>query len=132
MTGGGTMASIRESVRESMRAGRRDFSLLAAAGVLALFGFAAAHTVFPNYHELQALEKRKSELQRQVDTAKGENARLKDEIEALDDPYYLAAEMVSRYRWRYPALPAPAPKDPATAKPGQPATQASPTPARRG
>lgn len=84
------MASMRESIRDSLRMQGRDYSLIAVAVMFAIFGLAMSNSVIPNYHEQHALEARKTELEKQVQAARDENARLEDEIEALDDPYYMA------------------------------------------
>ena len=84
------MSSVRESIRESLRMQGRDYSLIAVAAMFAIFGLAMSNSVIPNYHEQHALEARKAELEQQVRDARAENARLEDEIEALDDPYYMA------------------------------------------
>jgi hypothetical protein len=98
------MASARESLREGLRMGGRDYSLLAAAGMLVLFGLAVNNHIIPNFHEQQALEKRRNELQESVKQTRAEVERIKDEAEALDDPYYMAWYMVENYNWRYPPI----------------------------
>ncbi len=98
------MARRRTSLRESVRTAVHDYSLLLAAALLVLFGYALSQHVIPNYHELKELEHRRDELKRGVAAEKAENERLRDQISALDDPYYLAGELVTKYRWRYPPL----------------------------
>lgn len=93
--------SARQSIRDSMRFEGRDWSLLAAAGALALFGLAVNNSILPNYHEQQGAHRRLGELQRQHHAAAAESERLRDEILSLEDPYYLAEQMVTVYRWRY-------------------------------
>ncbi|MCB9933188.1 MAG: hypothetical protein H6841_07200 [Planctomycetes bacterium] len=88
------------SVRESLRMESRDYSLLAVAVMFVIFGLAVSNSVIPNYHEQQSLEKRKTELQRNVEAAKAENARIADEIEALDDPYYMADWLRTKLGYR--------------------------------
>ena len=68
----------------------RDYSLIAVAAMFVIFGLAFSNAVIPNYHEQQALEKRRVELKLQLETTKTANARIQDEIEALEDPYYMA------------------------------------------
>ncbi|MBX3474047.1 MAG: hypothetical protein KF754_06655 [Planctomycetes bacterium] len=98
----------RKSIRESLRMEGRDWSLLAAAAALVAFGLALNNSIIPNYHEHQAMLKRHTELKQQLEVARQEGAQLQDEIDALDDPYYLSSEMIEKYHWRYapPATPA--------------------------
>lgn len=95
------MSSVRESIRESLRMQGRDYSLIAVAVMFVIFGLAMSNSVIPNYHEQQALEKRKAGLEQQVEDARAENDRSRDEIEALDDPYYMAQKLVEVYKYRY-------------------------------
>jgi len=97
--------SQRTSIRESMRMEGRDWSLIAAAGALVIFGLAVNNSIIPNYHEHQALIKRSNELKQQLQQAKDAGARLKDETEAMDDPYYMAQKMIDDYGWHYPPPP---------------------------
>jgi hypothetical protein len=98
------MASVRESIRDSLRTHGRDYSLLAVAGMLVVFGLAVNNHVIPNFHEQQALEKRLNQLKTEVRNSQAELARIKDEAAALDDPYYMAWYMVEHYHWRYPPV----------------------------
>jgi hypothetical protein len=84
------MDSRRKSLRESLRMDGRDYSLIAVAAMFVIFGIAFSNAIIPNYHEQQALEKRRAELKQQVKTTEAANARVQNEIEALDDPYYMA------------------------------------------
>ncbi len=102
-----------KSIRESLRMERRDWSLLAAAAALALFGLAVNNSIIPNYHEQQAVMKRHSELKQQLQAAQHEAAQLRDEIDALEDPYYLADTMVNKYHWRFAPAAPPGPVAPA-------------------
>lgn len=88
------------SVRESLRMESRDYSLLAVAAMFVIFGLAVSNSIIPNYHEQQSLERRRIELQRGVEAAKAENARIQDEIEALDDPYYMADWLRTKLGYR--------------------------------
>lgn len=97
--------SGRKSIRESLRMEGRDWSLLAAAGALVVFGLAVHNSIVPGYHEHQAILKRNAELKQQLQQAKDEGARLQDEIDAMDDPYYLAQRMIDDYGWHYPPPP---------------------------
>ncbi len=101
------MARRSSSLRDSVRTAVHDYSLLVAAGVLVLFGYALSQHVIPNYHELKALELRRDDVRKQVEQQAAVNERLRDEISALEDPYYLAGELVNRYHWRYPPLEVP-------------------------
>jgi hypothetical protein len=96
------MASVRQSIRDSLRTHGRDYSLLAVAAMLVAFGFAVNSHIIPNFHEQQALEKRLNQLKTDVRNSQAELERLKDETAALDDPYYMAWYMVEYYHWRYP------------------------------
>ncbi|MBE7490817.1 MAG: hypothetical protein HS108_03495 [Planctomycetes bacterium] len=103
--------SGRKSIRESLRMEGRDWSLLAAAGALVVFGLAVHNSIVPGYHEHQAILRRHAELKQQLQQAKDEGARLQDEIDAMDDPYYLAQRMMDEYGWHYAPPPqAEAPK----------------------
>lgn len=87
----------------------RDYSLLAAAAALALFGIAFSQNIIPNYHEQAAIEKRRAELRVDLDKATQQVQALRDEVDALDDPYYQARVLIEKYGWRYgPPLPPPA------------------------
>lgn len=97
--------SGRKSIRESLRMEGRDWSLLGVAAALAAFGLALHNSIIPNYHEQQAMLKRSAELKQELDRARQTGARLQDEIDALDDPYYLSAEMIDKYHWRYASPP---------------------------
>ncbi|MEZ5991572.1 MAG: hypothetical protein R3E76_04395 [Planctomycetota bacterium] len=94
------MSSRRESLRDSLRMESRDYSLVVVAVMFVIFGLAFTNAVIPNYHEQQALEKRRAELKQQVEKSRTENARLADEIEALDDPYYQAEILVREWHYR--------------------------------
>ncbi|MCC7510719.1 MAG: hypothetical protein IT464_15255 [Planctomycetes bacterium] len=98
------MAKRRTSLRESIRTGGHDYSLLAVAAMILVFGYALSQHVIPNYHELQSIERRHKETRGKVSDQKAENAKLEDQTQALDDPYYLAQIMVERYKWRYAPL----------------------------
>ena len=93
MTGG--------SVAESVRMEGRDYSLIAVAVMFVIFGLGVSNSVIPNYHEQQALEKRRVELEQQVEKQKDENARIEDEIFALDDPYYMAQVLVEKFGYKH-------------------------------
>jgi hypothetical protein len=84
------MDSRRKSLRESLRMDGRDYSLVAVAAMFVIFGLAFSKAIIPNYHEQQALEKRRAELKQQLEATETANARVQNEIEALDDPYYMA------------------------------------------
>lgn len=88
------------SLRESLRVHTRDYSLLMVAAMFVIFGLAVSNSVIPNYHEQQTLSKRRAELQREVEEAKARNAARQSEINALEDPYYIAQWMIERYHWR--------------------------------
>lgn len=88
------------SLRESIRAHTRDYSLLVVAAMFVVFGLAVSNSVIPSYHEQEALAKRRAELQREVEAAKARNAERQSEIDALEDPYYIAQWMIERYHWR--------------------------------
>lgn len=88
------------SLRESLRVHTRDYSLLMVAAMFVIFGLAVSNSVIPNYHEQQTLAKRRAELQREVEEAKARNAARQSEINALEDPYYIAQWMIERYHWR--------------------------------
>lgn len=79
----------------------RDYSLIAVAAMFVIFGLAFSNSIIPNYHRQQAVEERRAELQQQVKAAQTENARLQDEIYALDDPYYMAQKMVQEFKYTY-------------------------------
>lgn len=97
--GGGCM-SARESIRESLRIVTRDYSLVGVAIMFVIFGLALSNNVIPNYHELQELTQRKEEVSKQVETARKENETLQDQINALDDPYYITQWMVDNLNYR--------------------------------
>jgi len=84
------MDSRRKSLRESLRMEPRDYSLVAVAAMFVIFGLAFSNSVIPNYHRQQALEARRAELEKDLKAREAENARIADEIAALDDPYYMA------------------------------------------
>lgn len=84
---------------DSMRTDH-DYSLLAVAAMLVVLAFAVSQHVIPNYHELQALERRHKALKKAVHDQQRANATLQDQIDALDDPYYLAEYLVEHYGWR--------------------------------
>lgn len=96
------MASSKKSIRDSIRHYSRDYSLVVVAAALLLSGLVVKATVIPNYHEMQAVEKRNSDLKADVQAAQDESDRLKDVILALDDPYYISEVLVNEYKWRYP------------------------------
>jgi cell division protein FtsB len=100
------MARKRQSLRESIRVGT-DYSLLVAAAMLVILGIAVSRLVVPNYHEQQAIEARRDALQHEVADLKRLNKDLRDEIDSLEDPYYVAYLLVSAYGWRYPAFQLP-------------------------
>ncbi|MBZ0135396.1 MAG: hypothetical protein K8I27_03350 [Planctomycetes bacterium] len=89
------------SARESMRMEGRDYSLIAVAVMFVIFGLGVSNSVIPNYHEQQALETRQVELQSLVDHQADENARIEDEIQALDDPYYMAQVLVEKFGYTH-------------------------------
>jgi hypothetical protein len=97
-----------KSIRESLRMEGRDWSLLAAAAALALFGIALSKSIIPAYHEQAAIEKRRAELRIELDKAKQQSEALRSEADAMDDPYYLARVLIEKYGWRYgpPVQPA--------------------------
>jgi cell division protein FtsB len=90
-----------DSGRESLRIESRDYSLLAVAVMFVVFGLAVSNSVIPNYHEQQALEKRHAELKQQIQRTQAENLRIADEIEALDDPYYMAQTMIEKFGYTH-------------------------------
>ena len=94
------MSSERKSIRESLRMEGRDYSLIAVAVMFVIFGLGVSNSVIPNYHEQHALEKRKAELKRNLQEAKDETAAIEDEIDALDDPYYMAQWLRSHLGYR--------------------------------
>lgn len=104
--GGGDPMAAQSSVRDSMRAGGRDWSLLLAAVALIALGLAVSNSIVPNYRELEELSLRRDALRRQLHQATQESERLQDNIGALEDPYYVAQTMIEVYHWRY-APPAP-------------------------
>ncbi len=108
------MSSIRERVSDSLRIPKRDMSVLVVAAMLAIFALAMINSIIPAYHEQQAMQDRKAELQTEVDGLAKEQDRLKDEIEALDDPYYIANWLIENYRYRM----APMPEETATTERG--------------
>jgi hypothetical protein len=95
------MDSRRKSLRESLRMEGRDYSLIAVAAMFVIFGLAFSNAIIPNYHEQQALEKRRAELRQLVKATTAANAAIEDEIEALDDPYYMAQKMVQEFKYTY-------------------------------
>lgn len=96
------MASSRKSIRDSIRHYSRDYSLIVVAAALVLAGLVVNGTVIPNYHEMQETEKHNAALKAEVDAAQAENEKLKDQILALEDPYYISQVLVDEYKWRYP------------------------------
>lgn len=94
----------RRTSSESTRSAGQDFSMLAAAAVLVILSYAVSQHVVPNYHELKALEQRRDGLRAEVAKQRQQNAETREEIEALDDPYYVAWMLVKSYGWRYPEL----------------------------
>lgn len=95
------MSSRRSSLRDSLRMPTRDYSLVVVAAMFVIFGLAFTNNIIPNYHELQALNQRRDDLKQHADEAQAENDRLKDEIDALDDPYYQAEVLVRDWHYRY-------------------------------
>jgi cell division protein FtsB len=95
------MDSRRKSLRESLRIEPRDYSLVAVAAMFVIFGLAFSNSVIPNYHRQQSLEARRAELQQQVNATKNQNARIEDEILALDDPYYMAQKLINDLKYTY-------------------------------
>ena len=89
------------SSRESIRMEGRDYSLIAVAVMFVIFGLGVSNSVIPNYHEQQALESRRVELQKMVHAQEAENARIEDEIQALDDPYYMAQTLVEKFGYTH-------------------------------
>ena len=89
------------SARESARFEGRDYSLIAVAVMFVIFGLGVSNSVIPNYHEQQALETRKVDLQKMVEKQGAENARIQDEILALDDPYYMAQTLVEKFGYTH-------------------------------
>ncbi|MBX3460469.1 MAG: hypothetical protein KF696_10990 [Planctomycetes bacterium] len=77
-----------------------DYSMVAVAAMALVFVYALSQHVIPNYHELQAMERHHKALKRHVAEQREANAVLQDQIEALDDPYYLAEHMIAHYGWR--------------------------------
>jgi hypothetical protein len=106
------MDSRRKSLRESLRMEGRDYSLIAVAAMFVIFGLAFSNAVIPNYHEQQALEKRRADLKQQVKTTEAANARIADEVEALEDPYYMAQWLRTNlgYRDAPPVVEQPKPE----------------------
>jgi hypothetical protein len=94
--------SLRQSIRDSLRIGPRDFSLLFAAAVVAALALALNNSILPDFREQQALEQRLDKLKREVAETRREGRQLRGEAAALEDPYYIAAWLVERYHWRYP------------------------------
>jgi cell division protein FtsB len=94
------MARRRESLRESIRTAVHDYSLVAVAAMVAMLGYAVSEHVIPNYHELKALEQRRDQLKHDLAAQKEANERLRGEIAALEDPYYLTELLITKYKWR--------------------------------
>ncbi|MDC1142053.1 hypothetical protein OAU50_03100 [Planctomycetota bacterium] len=92
----------KKSIRDSIRHYSRDYSLIVVAVALVLSGFAVMRGVIPNDHELKQAEVRNAEIKAEVAAAQAENDKLKDQIEALEDPYYIAEVLVDEYKYRYP------------------------------
>ena len=89
------------SAQESLRMEGRDYSLIAVAVMFMIFGLGVSNSVIPNYHEQQALEQRKRHLTELVDKQQADNARIEDEILALDDPYYMAQTLIENFGYTH-------------------------------
>ncbi|MCC6573784.1 MAG: hypothetical protein IT462_08335 [Planctomycetes bacterium] len=95
------MQSARDSIANSSRMGRFDASPWIAALMLIALGIVISNQILPAWHEQQALAQRNRQLAEQVEAAKAEALRIEDEIEALNDPYYVAAILVADYNYRW-------------------------------
>lgn len=94
------MSSSGKSFRESLRVVTRDYSLVVVAVMFVIFGVAVSNSVIPNYHELQRVEKRRASVSGQLEEERAENEKLRDQVDALDDPYYVAQWMVENLSYR--------------------------------
>lgn len=92
------MASSRDSGVH--QAESKDWSLLTVAAMLIAFGVVFSGQIIPSWHELQAVEKRRAELKQQLASAESRNESLRDEIDALQDPYYVAAVLLQEYNYQ--------------------------------
>ncbi len=95
------MKSSRESINFSGRMSRFDAAPWIAALMLIALGIVISNQILPAMHEQQALAHRNSQLGQELDAAKAEALRLEDEIDALRDPYYVAAVLVADYNYRW-------------------------------
>lgn len=95
------MHSARDSINGSGRLWRFDASPWIAALMLIALGIVISNQILPAWHEQQALAYRNRELSRQVEEAKAQAQRIQDEIDALNDPYYVAAVLVAEYNYRW-------------------------------
>ena len=102
------MRSSRDSAYDiSGRQGGQDHSLLLVAAMLVVFGLSMTNQVIPAFHEHNAIERDKAELESEISKVTREIERTQDEIEALDDPYHVASVLIHEYRYRRaPAKPA--------------------------
>lgn len=94
------MSASGKSFRESLRVATRDYSLVVVAIMFVIFGVVVSNNVIPNYHELQQLEKRRDSVEEQVEQERTANGKLQDQIDALDDPYYISQWMVENLNYR--------------------------------
>lgn len=94
------MDSSRESAGLSGRRLGRDWSYLLVALMMVVFGLALSREVIPAWHELRAIEHRRAVLKQQVSAAVTRKALLMENIDAFDDPYYLAWHLRQHYGYR--------------------------------
>ncbi len=85
----------------SGRFGGFDASPWIAALMIIALGLVLSNQIFPAWHEQQALAHRNRQLARELEAARAEAERIEDEIEALHDPYYVAAVLVADYNFRW-------------------------------
>ena len=94
------MDSARDSLAALNTRPGRDWSFLVVALMMVVFGLALTRQVIPAWHEQRAIEHRRAVLIQQVDAAAARKAVMQENIDAFDDPYYVAWHLRQNYGYR--------------------------------
>lgn len=76
-------------------------SWLIVALMLAAFGVVVSKSIVPAWQEHQVLSERARQLEAELEEKRERAQVLQDKIDALNDPYYLAIILPSRFGWKW-------------------------------
>lgn len=76
-------------------------SWLIVALMMATFGVVVSRSIIPNWQEQQVLSERARQLEAELDDKREKAHVLQDKIDSLNDPYYLAIILPSRFGWKW-------------------------------